>query len=140
MALKRIFLHHHHHHHHQSDDQQTQLQGQSPPQSSVDRHVAFADHNDRSPDDPNEQRDTIEPFIAGGGACATEQQSYRTHRRSSVQFLDKKLIQALSTTTPSPAADDEYRPVIGPLEDACKCGDCHIFFFLRIFRFLSSSH
>jgi hypothetical protein len=117
-SFKRFFSHHSHSGHHRSQNPHSE--------SSEDFRRAYSadndDHSNRHPDDTNEQSDTVEPFIPiNSSAFATEQQQYRTRRRSSVQILDKKLIQSLSNqTTSSITTGTDSNVLPSTSEDLCE--------------------
>jgi len=119
MSLRRLFSHHSHSGHHRSRNPNSE--------SSEEFRRTFSegnndDHSHRHLDDTNEHSDIVKPFKAiNSPAYAAEQDSYRTRRRSSVQFLDKKFIQSLSNqTTSSLTTDTDSNAAANASEDVCE--------------------
>jgi hypothetical protein len=126
MSIRRLFSHHshggHHHshagHHHARHHNSNALEEVQRSYSS-EHHE---DHTDHAPENANDHHDTIQPVIVTiTPAVEAERQQYRTGRRSSVQFLDRKFIQSLSNQTGSSVAtDNDFKAVTSTTDDACE--------------------
>ncbi len=107
MSLRRLFSHHSHGGHHHSRNPHSD--------SSEEFHRTFSD-------DTHEHRDIIPSLmIKKTPGYVSEQQSYRTRRRSSVQILDKKFIQSTSNQmTTSVTTDSDSNAAGITSEDVCE--------------------
>ncbi|CAF2605325.1 unnamed protein product [Rotaria sp. Silwood2] len=72
--------------------------------------------------DVAEQIDTVEPIMVDNTpGYAKDEEQYRYCRRSSVQFLDKKLVQSLSSAVTSTViADDDFNAAASVSEAECE--------------------
>jgi hypothetical protein len=106
MSLKRFFSHHSHGgHHHSHGENHRSHHSNSNSSSSEAFHRSYSD----------EHHDVV------GNSAAFEADQYRTRRRSSVQFLDRKFIQSLSSQTASSAAtDNDFKAAANSAEDVCE--------------------
>ncbi|CAF4648087.1 unnamed protein product [Rotaria sp. Silwood1] len=106
MPLKRIFSSHSH-------SRQQRSQNSNPAAVSAYRRTLPSENSNdttaQNPNDTNEAIDIVEPIIVNNTpGYAADQAQYRSCRRSSVQFLDKKLIQSFaSPVTSTVTADDD---------------------------------
>ncbi|CAF3364548.1 unnamed protein product [Rotaria sp. Silwood1] len=90
----------------------------------------------QNPNDTNEAIDIVEPIIVNNTpGYAADQAQYRSCRRSSVQFLDKKLIQSFaSPVTSTVTADDDSNAAASVSEAEC---EFELAYFLSIQFFFS---
>jgi hypothetical protein len=119
MSLRRLFTHHSHGGHQRSRNPHSE--------SSEEVQRSFsADHSD----DTHEHQDIIPSFrVNSKPVYPSEQQSYRTRRRSSVPILDKKFIQTSSNQMTTSVTTDSDSNLAGiTSEDVCE-------FYLVLFSF-----
>ncbi len=123
MSLRRLFSHHSHRGHHHPRNPNLE--------SSEEFQRSFSANN---ADDTHEHQDIIPPLVVNKTVkYASEQQAYRTRRRSSVQILDKKFLPSLSNqSTGSGTTNSDGNVFRRASEDVCELFSFYYSFSLVI--------
>ena len=114
-----MFTHYHHHshrgHHRSTNPNPTLLNDAHPTLSNENNQV----HTHQDDDEHNDA--IVSRTVNGSPAYEAEQQQYRSRRRSSVQFLDRKFIQSISNQSASSnPRDNVFTVAANTTDDACE--------------------
>jgi len=129
MSLKSIL--------HRSQSEQDRNKQKSISNTDTDTEFCRALSN-RNDDETTDLIDDFQSYLTGstGSFVAEQQAAYRARRRSSVQILDKKFIQSLSShVSTSLTSDTDSNAAANASEDAC---ECELEFEQRVFPLLLS--
>lgn len=127
MSLKSIL--------HRSQSEQDRNKQKSISNTDTEFCRAVSSRND---DETTDLIDDFQSYLTGstGSFVAEQQAAYRARRRSSVQILDKKFIQSLSShVSTSLTSDTDSNAAANASEDAC---ECELEFEQRVFPLLLS--